>query len=168
MVATVMSNLGLEWFLKKQNLKLIRTQVGDRYVLEYMLANGFNLGGEQSGHMLFLDHNTTGDGLVSALKILELMAESGRKLSELDSKMETVPQILKNVVIEAGSDPLADKTVQKAISSTEAKLKDRGRVLVRKSGTEPKVRVMVEGESLTEITEIANDLCQLIKKNSGV
>jgi phosphoglucosamine mutase len=167
-VATVMSNLGLERFLAKQNLQLIRTQVGDRYVLEHMLSNGFNLGGEQSGHMLFLDHNTTGDGLVSALKILELMAESGRPLSELDAKMETVPQLLKNVIIEAGSDPLANRTVQRAITAAETKLKDSGRVLVRKSGTEPKVRVMVEGDSLAEITEIVNELCQIIKKASGV
>ncbi|MBF0357481.1 MAG: phosphoglucosamine mutase [Magnetococcales bacterium] len=167
-VATVMSNLGLERYLAKNSLNLVRTQVGDRYVLEHMLANGFNLGGEQSGHLLFMDHNTTGDGLVSALKILELIADGDKPLSELGSKMEVVPQILKNVVIEPGSDPLSNKAVQKAINSTSEKLKDRGRVLVRKSGTEPKVRVMVEGDSLTEITEIVSDLCQTIKKASGV
>ncbi len=167
-VATVMSNLGLERFLAKNGLDMARTQVGDRYVLEHMLANGYNLGGEQSGHLLFMDHNTTGDGLVSALKILELIADGDKPLSELSSKMEVVPQLLKNVVIEPGSDPLSNKTVQRAINSTTEKLKDRGRVLVRKSGTEPKVRVMVEGDSLAEITEIVSDLCQTIKKASGV
>jgi phosphoglucosamine mutase len=166
-VATVMSNLGLERFLATQNLDLIRTQVGDRYVLEHMLANGYNLGGEQSGHLLFLDHNSTGDGLVSALKILELMVDSDRPLSELDAGMETVPQLLKNVIIAPGSDPLAHKTVIKAIASAQAKLKKTGRILVRKSGTEPKIRVMAEGDSLDDITEIVDDLCQLIKKISG-
>jgi phosphoglucosamine mutase len=166
-VATVMSNLGLERFLAGQNLKLARTQVGDRYVLEHMLANGYNLGGEQSGHLLFLDHNTTGDGLVSALKILELMADSERPLSELDAGIETVPQLLKNVMITPGSDPLSNKSIQKAIAAADAKLKNRGRVLVRKSGTEPKVRVMVEGDSMDEITDIADSLCQIIKKVSG-
>ncbi|MBF0195587.1 MAG: phosphoglucosamine mutase [Magnetococcales bacterium] len=167
-VATVMSNLGLERFLAKNNLNLVRTQVGDRYVLEHMLAHGFNLGGEQSGHLLFLDHNTTGDGLVSALKILELMADSDKPLSDLDSKMEIVPQLLKNVTIEPGSEPLTNKTVIKAINNANAKLKNSGRILVRKSGTEPKVRVMAEGDSLTEITEIVNDLCRIIKKASEV
>ncbi|MBF0383750.1 MAG: phosphoglucosamine mutase [Magnetococcales bacterium] len=167
-VATVMSNLGLERFLAKNNLNLVRTQVGDRYVLEHMLSHGYNLGGEQSGHLLFLDHNTTGDGLVSALKILELMADSGKQLSELSSNMEIVPQILKNVVIEPGSDPLNNKNVTRAMNNANNKLKDSGRILVRKSGTEPKVRVMVEGDSLTEISEIANDLCETIKKASEV
>ncbi|MBF0454752.1 MAG: phosphoglucosamine mutase [Magnetococcales bacterium] len=166
-VATVMSNLGLERFLAKQKLKLVRTQVGDRYVLEHMLANGYNLGGEQSGHLLFLDHNSTGDGLVSALKILELMADSGKPLSELHSGMETVPQLLKNVMIEPGTDPLDNKTVQKAMAAAKSKLKESGRILVRKSGTEPMVRVMVEGDSMPEITEIAEILCQEIKKASG-
>lgn len=166
-VATVMSNLGLERFLAKHQLELIRTKVGDRYVLEHMIANGFNLGGEQSGHLLFLDHNSTGDGLISALKILDLMADSGRPLSELDAGMETVPQLLKNVRITPGSDPLSNKTVQKAIAAVEDKLQDSGRILVRKSGTEPKVRVMVEGDSLIEITEIVDDLCQIIKKAAG-
>ncbi|MBF0448078.1 MAG: phosphoglucosamine mutase [Magnetococcales bacterium] len=166
-VATVMSNLGLERFLAGQNLKLIRTQVGDRYVLEHMLSNGYNLGGEQSGHLLFLDHNSTGDGLISALKILELMADSGKPLSELDAGMVTVPQLLKNVMVDPNSDPLAHKSVIKAINAAENKLKGRGRVLVRKSGTEPKIRVMMEGDSLQEITEIVDDLCQTIKKASG-
>ncbi|MBF0369181.1 MAG: phosphoglucosamine mutase [Magnetococcales bacterium] len=166
-VATVMSNLGLERFLKSHDLKLIRTQVGDRYVLEHMRANGFNLGGEQSGHILFLDHNTTGDGLVSGLKILELMASSQKPLSELDAGLELVPQLLKNVVIRPGSNPMNLKKVKDAISRAEMELGDSGRILVRKSGTEPKVRVMIEGDSPERIAELVDDICETIETSSG-
>ncbi|MBF0157314.1 MAG: phosphoglucosamine mutase, partial [Magnetococcales bacterium] len=161
-VATVMSNLGLERFLHEQGLTLVRTQVGDRYVLEHMLAHGFNLGGEQSGHMIFLDHNTTGDGVVSALKVLELMVDSQRPLSELASGLRLVPQLLKNLPIRPGSDPLTDPRVQEAIAQAERDLGSSGRLLVRKSGTEPKVRIMVEGDSEERIEAIAQGLGDLI------
>ncbi|MBF0422680.1 MAG: phosphoglucosamine mutase [Magnetococcales bacterium] len=166
-VATVMSNLGLERFLNRHGLELIRTQVGDRYVLEYMIGNGYNLGGEQSGHMIFLDHNTTGDGIVSALKVLELMASNQKPLSALTSGMEIVPQILKNVVIAADSDPLSSVQVTGAIARAEAALKGSGRVLIRKSGTEPKIRVMMEGDSLNKIQELVDEVCQAIQDSSS-
>ncbi|MBF0425229.1 MAG: phosphoglucosamine mutase [Magnetococcales bacterium] len=162
-VTTVMSNLGLERFVKQLGLHMVRTQVGDRYVLEHMVKHGFNLGGEQSGHVIFLDHNSTGDGLVSAIKILELMATRQRPLSELAADMQLVPQILVNVRVQAGADPLADPQVQKAIAAVEQELAGNGRLLVRKSGTEPKVRVMVEGDSQARIETLAEDICQAIR-----
>ena len=167
-VATVMSNLGLERFLSQHGLELIRTQVGDRYVMDYMIHNGYNLGGEQSGHMIFLDKNTTGDGIVSALKILELMASSHRPLSELITGMEIVPQVLKNVIIPPNSDPLNQKEVQEAIAYTEKALEGIGRVLVRKSGTEAKVRVMLEGDNQEHIEAMATELCLVIHQAAGV
>lgn len=162
-VATVMSNLGLERFLSRHDLKLIRTKVGDRYVLEHMINNGFNLGGEQSGHMIFLDHNTTGDGIVSALKVLELMAVHQKPLSELTSGMEIVPQILKNVMVPLGSDPLSSPKVAGVIAKAQAAVEGSGRLLIRKSGTEPKIRVMMEGDSLSRIQELVDDICQAIQ-----
>lgn len=163
-VATVMSNLGLERFLDRHGLTLVRANVGDRYVLEAMLADGYNLGGEQSGHMIFLDHNTTGDGIVSALKVLERMAARQKPLSELAAEYETVPQILKNVVIPRGSDPLSLPAVRGAIARAEASLADTGgRLLVRPSGTEPKIRVMAEGDSRESITALVDELCHVIE-----
>ncbi|MBF0439848.1 MAG: phosphoglucosamine mutase [Magnetococcales bacterium] len=164
-VGTVMSNLGLERFLKPLGLNLLRANVGDRYVLETMLATGCNLGGEQSGHLLFLDYNTTGDGIVSALKVLERMASCQRPLSELSAALETVPQVLKNVTIPRGSKPLANETVQAAIQQTEQALAGIGRLLVRSSGTEPKIRVMAEGDSLETITTLVDDLCLVIQRS---
>ena len=164
-VATVMSNLGLERFLGHHGLNLVRTQVGDRYVLEHMIKHGYNLGGEQSGHLLFLDHNTTGDGIVSALQVLSLMAASGRPLSELTAGMETVPQILKNVLLPSSDvAPLEVKSVQKAIQSAEKSLSGSGRLLIRKSGTEPKIRVMAEGDDERQIRTVVDELCHVIKK----
>ena len=163
-VATVMSNLGLERFLAGHGLTLARTQVGDRYVLEHMLQHGFNLGGEQSGHMIFLDHNTTGDGIVSALKVLENMASAQRPLSELGTSMETVPQVLKNITIPRQADPMTDKRVRAAIADAEKELGGGGRVLVRKSGTEPKVRVMLEGDDQGRIEALADAICQVISQ----
>lgn len=167
-VATVMSNLGLERFLTQNDLALIRTKVGDRYVTDHMMRHGYNLGGEQSGHMIFLDKNTTGDGIVAALKILEFMASSNRPLSELSTGMENVPQILENVVISPNSDPLADKRLQDAITQVEKELQGVGRVLVRKSGTEAKVRVMLEGDDRQRIEVMAMELCQIIHQVSGI
>ncbi|MBF0214863.1 MAG: phosphoglucosamine mutase [Magnetococcales bacterium] len=162
-VGTVMSNLGLERFLTGEGLRLIRANVGDRYVLESMLAEGCNLGGEQSGHMIFLDYNTTGDGIVSALKILERMVTQQRPLSELAASYPLVPQILKNVVIPRGTDPLSDPAVRRAIADAQTTLAGQGRVLVRASGTEPKIRVMAEGDSEETISALVDDLCRLVQ-----
>ena len=167
-VATVMSNLGLERFLAQHDLTLARTQVGDRYVLDHMLQHGYNLGGEQSGHMIFLDKNTTGDGIVSALKILEGMASSRCPLSELITGMEIVPQVLQNVVVPPGRDLLANPEVQEAIADTEQALVGVGRLLVRKSGTEPIMRVMLEGDNQERIEEMATQLCQVIQRVAGM
>ncbi|WP_136683873.1 phosphoglucosamine mutase [Falsirhodobacter xinxiangensis] len=146
LVATVMSNLGLERFLQGRGLRLERTPVGDRYVVERMREGGFNLGGEQSGHIVMTDYTTTGDGLVAGLQFLAEMARSGRAASELVQSFETVPQMLKNVRYAAGQEPLADPRVQKAVAGAEAQLAGSGRLLIRKSGTEPLIRVMAEAE----------------------
>lgn len=167
-VATVMSNLGLERFLAQHDLALIRTKVGDRYVMDHMMQHGYNLGGEQSGHMIFLDKNTTGDGIVSALKILELMALSRRPLSELITGMKIVPQVLKNVIITPNSDPLLHNNIQSAIAQAEKELQGVGRVLVRKSGTEAKIRVMLEGDNQERIEAMAMELCQVIHRTAGI
>lgn len=146
LVATVMSNLGLERFLAARGVGLERTAVGDRYVVERMRAGGFNLGGEQSGHIVMTDYATTGDGLMAGLQFLAAMAESGAKASELTRQFETVPQMLKNVRYRAGQQPLADAGVQRVIAEAEARIAGLGRVLIRKSGTEPLIRVMAECE----------------------
>ncbi|WP_126975808.1 phosphoglucosamine mutase [Frigidibacter oleivorans] len=146
LVATVMSNLGLERFLQARGLRLERTAVGDRYVVERMREGGFNLGGEQSGHIVMTDHATTGDGLIAALQFLAAMAETGRPASDLVRQFETVPQMLKNVRYRAGHDPLAETGVRDAIAAAETRLNGQGRLLIRKSGTEPLIRVMAECE----------------------
>ena len=144
LVATVMSNLGLEQFLTARGLHLHRTAVGDRYVVEAMRAGGFNLGGEQSGHIVMTDFATTGDGLLAGLQFLAAMIETGRSASELTHQFETVPQLLKNVRYEAGAQPLSAAAVKGAIADGEARLTGSGRLLIRKSGTEPLIRVMAE------------------------
>ena len=146
LVATVMSNLGLERHLQAKGLRLERTGVGDRYVVEAMRAGGFNLGGEQSGHIVMTDYATTGDGLLAGLQFLCAMIETGQPASALAKSFETVPQMLKNVRYAAGSDPLSAETVSKAIDAAEGRLAGKGRLLIRKSGTEPLVRVMAECE----------------------
>lgn len=146
LVATVMSNLGLERFLTDKGLHLERTAVGDRYVVEAMRAGGFNLGGEQSGHIVMTDYATTGDGLLAGLQFLSAMIDTGQKASELCRVFETVPQMLKNVRYENGADPLAKASVKAAIAQAEADLVGKGRLLIRKSGTEPLIRVMAECE----------------------
>ncbi len=146
LVATVMSNLGLERFLEGKGLRLERTAVGDRYVVEAMRKGGFNLGGEQSGHIVMTDYATTGDGLMAGLQFLAAMVETGRKASELAQVFETVPQMLKNVRYGIGQTPLETERVKLAIQSAEAALVGNGRLLIRKSGTEPLVRVMAECE----------------------
>ncbi len=146
LVATVMSNLGLERFLNSQSIGLERTGVGDRYVVERMRAGGFNLGGEQSGHIVMTDYATTGDGLMAGLQFLAEMVRSGQRASTLAKQFETVPQLLKNVRFSAGQVPLEEAKVQAAIQEAEADLAGNGRLLIRKSGTEPLIRVMAESE----------------------
>jgi len=146
LVATVMSNLGLERFLQGRGLRLERTAVGDRYVVERMREGGFNLGGEQSGHIVMTDHATTGDGLIAGLQFLAAMAETGQPASALVRQFETVPQMLKNVRYQAGQQPLADAEVRRVIAAAEIALQGQGRLLIRKSGTEPLIRVMAECE----------------------
>lgn len=144
LVATVMSNLGLERFLNDKGLTLLRTDVGDRYVVEAMRAGGFNLGGEQSGHIVMTDYATTGDGLLAGLQFLTAMIETGKRASELCDVFDTVPQMLKNVRYGAGSDPLGAPSVKASIEAAEVALIGKGRLLIRKSGTEPLIRVMAE------------------------
>ena len=146
LVATVMSNLGLERFLQGRGLRLERTAVGDRYVVERMREGGFNLGGEQSGHIVMTDYATTGDGLMAGLQFLAAIAETERPASELVRQFETVPQLLKNVRYQSGQEPLSAPNVEKVISEAEADLAGQGRLLIRKSGTEPLIRVMAECE----------------------
>lgn len=146
LVATVMSNLGLENFLSARGLRLERTAVGDRYVVERMRTGGFNLGGEQSGHIVMTDYATTGDGLMAGLQFLASMIRTGRPASQLLNRFEPVPQLLKNVRFAAGQTPLEEQTVQAAVAAAEHALAGKGRLLIRKSGTEPLVRVMAEHE----------------------
>ncbi|THD82273.1 phosphoglucosamine mutase [Aliigemmobacter aestuarii] len=146
LVATVMSNLGLERFLQGRGLRLVRTAVGDRYVVEAMREGGFNLGGEQSGHIVMTDYATTGDGLIAGLQFLAEMARTGKPASDLSRVFETVPQLLKNVRYSAERQPLSDAQVKARIAEAEARLAGKGRLLIRKSGTEPLIRVMAECE----------------------
>ena len=141
-----MSNLGLENFLTGRGLRLERTPVGDRYVVEAMRRGGWNLGGEQSGHLVMTDYATTGDGLLAGLQFLAAMVETGKRASELATSFDTVPQLLKNVRYEAGQTPLETAAVQAGISDAEARLTGKGRLLIRKSGTEPLIRGMAESE----------------------
>ena len=161
-VATVMSNLGLERFLQGQGLGIERTQVGDRYVLETMRAKGYNVGGEQSGHIILTDYATTGDGLVAALQVLAALVESGRPASEVLNLFEPLPQLLKNVRFEGGT-PLRDANVKAAIADGEARLAGCGRVLIRKSGTEPVIRVMAEGEDEGLVADVVDTICAAVK-----
>ncbi len=158
LVATVMSNLGLERYLAGQGLRLERTAVGDRYVVERMREGGFNLGGEQSGHIVMTDYATTGDGLLAGLQFLSAMVETGLKASELAQVFETVPQMLKNVRYGAGSDPLSAATVKRAIAEAEGLLTGKGRLLIRKSGTEPLVRVMAECEDPVLLAQVVDGI----------
>ena len=164
LVVTVMSNLGLDIAAKREGINLVKTKVGDRYVLEEMLKENYILGGEQSGHIIFLDHNTTGDGLVTALQIAAILKESGKTFSELAGVMKELPQVLVNAKVpnEKKNIYLEDKEIIDAINAVEAKLNGVGRVLIRPSGTEPLVRVMLEGENQEEINEMANSLVELI------
>ncbi|MGB9153048.1 MAG: phosphoglucosamine mutase [Alphaproteobacteria bacterium] len=164
LVATVMSNLGMERYLTQNNIKLIRTPVGDRYVVEAMRANGCNVGGEQSGHIVFSDYCTTGDGLIAALQVLAVIRESGRKASAVCSVFKPVPQILNNVV--APGSVLELPAVRAVIAKAEAKLGTTGRFVIRKSGTEPLVRVMAEGDDGKLVQELVSEICEAVRVNS--
>ncbi|HRE36662.1 MAG TPA: phosphoglucosamine mutase, partial [Sphingopyxis terrae] len=161
-VATVMSNLGLERFLEGEGLRLERTKVGDRYVLERMKAGGFNVGGEQSGHMILSDHATTGDGTLAALQLLAELVRAGRPASELLHQFDPVPQLLKNVRF-AGGKPLDAPTVQAAIAEGETMLDGRGRLVIRASGTEPVIRVMAEGDDAGEVEQVVDMICDAVR-----
>jgi len=163
LVGTVMSNFGLEMCMAKAGVKLLRTPVGDRYLLERMLAEGYNFGGEQSGHFIFLDHNTTGDGLISALQMISLMKRTGKPLSELAQAMSAVPQILLNIKVKQKPKLESVPDIDRAIRESERRLNGSGRVLVRYSGTEPLLRIMVEGEREAVIKEVAEDLARLVR-----
>ena len=163
--ATVMSNLGLERFLAKESLKLHRTKVGDRYVMEAMRSLGMNVGGEQSGHVILSDFATTGDGLVAALQVLSVLVEVGRPASEVCNVFTALPQILKNVRY-TGRSPLDHPHVQSAVKDAEARLGRSGRLFLRLSGTEPLARVMAEGEDQALVTEIVDHLCDIIRASA--
>lgn len=165
-VGTVMSNLGLDICLKENNIDIIKTKVGDRYVLEEMLKGGHSLGGEQSGHIIFLDYNTTGDGLLTAIQLLSVIKQKNLKLSKLAEIMTNMPQVLVNARVsdEKKNDYLKDDVIKNKIEEIEKHFDNKGRVLIRPSGTEPLVRVMIEGESQEEINLYATELAKLIEE----
>jgi phosphoglucosamine mutase len=163
LVATVMSNLGLERFLGARGLSLARTKVGDRYVVEHMRAHGFNVGGEQSGHIILSDFSTTGDGLLAALQVLAEVKRAGKPVSEVCKMFEPVPQVLKNVKFKSGK-PLDDAQVKTAIAEATSRLGTAGRLVIRPSGTEPLIRVMAEGDDARLVNAVVDELCGVISK----
>ena len=166
-VATVMSNLGLNKYAEKNNMKLLQTKVGDRYVLEEMLKNGYNLGGEQSGHVILLDYNPTGDGILTSLMLIQAMLESGKTASQLGNLVQKYPQVLINAKVSSDkkNDYEKNPEIKNAIAELEKEFSGNGRVLIRPSGTEPLVRVMIEGKNKNEIEEKARKIANLIEKN---
>jgi len=167
LMATVMSNLGLELALKPSGVQVVRTEVGDRYVVERMLRDGYNLGGEQSGHIVFLDHNTTGDGAITCLQVLALMVEKGKRLSELKGVMTRLPQVLLNVRVREKREFESMPKVNSKIAAVQKALNGRGRTLVRYSGTEMLARVMLEGENESTILEMAQEIIDEISAEVG-
>ena len=165
-VATVMSNIGFSKMGKKEHIHLMHTRVGDRYVLENMVKNGYNLGGEQSGHVIFLDHNTTGDGLITAIQLLYVMKKTGQRLGELKKIMDVYPQVLVNAHVKNENKHayLEDLEIQEEINKLEKQFEDEGRILIRPSGTEPLVRVMIEGKNKQVMEQAAQNLASLIEK----
>jgi phosphoglucosamine mutase len=163
LVATVMSNLGLERYLGGLGLTLERTQVGDRYVLETMRAKGFNVGGEQSGHIILSDFTTTGDGLIAALQLMAVAKMAGKPISAVCQRFEKVPQLLQSIRFKEGK-PLENKLVQQVIKEAEARLAQKGRLVIRVSGTEPVIRVMAEGDDESLVTSVVEDIAATIKK----
>ncbi len=168
-VATVMSNLGFDIMAKQEGLNIVKTKVGDRYVLEEMLGKGYVLGGEQSGHIIFLEHNTTGDGLLTALQLLSVIKSTGKKASELASVMQILPQVLKNAKVRNDNKHkyLEDEVIAKLCKDLEQEFHGEGRVLIRPSGTEPLVRVMIEGKDQQYITNRAVELAKIIEERLG-
>ena len=162
LVATVMSNMGLEQAMVAMGGQMVRTQVGDRYVVEAMRARGYNFGGEQSGHLVFLDYNTTGDGVLAALQLLAIMIRKRKPLSELAAIMTTFPQILENVRMAVRIAPEQIPGFPEALRACEQRLGSRGRILVRPSGTEPVIRVMTEGDDAAQVTQVVNDICAAV------
>lgn len=163
-VATQMSNLGLEHFLEARNLQLYRTKVGDRYVMEAMRAKGWNLGGEQSGHVIMSDYATTGDGLIAALQVLAVLIRQNKKASEAGRCFTPLPQYLHNVRYTKGTDPLQATAVQNIVKDVEEKLLGKGRLLLRKSGTEPLIRIMAEGQDESEIRQLVHQIAEEVGK----
>ncbi len=163
LVATVMSNLGLERYLASENLSLVRTAVGDRYVVEHMRSHGFNVGGEQSGHIVLSDFSTTGDGLLAAFQVLAEVVRSRKPVSEVCNVFAPVPQVLKNVKFKTGK-PLEDNQVKSAMADAQARLGNSGRLVIRPSGTEPLIRVMAEGDDEGMVRGIVDELCGVIAK----
>ncbi|MCB1434985.1 MAG: phosphoglucosamine mutase, partial [Alphaproteobacteria bacterium] len=163
LVATIMSNLGLERYLDGHKLSLVRTKVGDRYVVEHMRAHGYNVGGEQSGHIVLSDFSTTGDGLLAALQVLAEVKRAQKPVSEVCNLFAPLPQILKNVKFREGR-PLEDNQVLKMIADAEARLGNGGRLVIRPSGTEPVIRVMAEGDDEGLVRNIVDELCGVIAK----
>jgi phosphoglucosamine mutase len=163
-VATIMSNFGLERHLKSMSLSLDRTKVGDRYVVEAMRAKGFNVGGEQSGHIVLSDFSTTGDGLIAALQVLSVVVESEKPASEVLRVFEPVPQVLENVLVDRGA-PLDDAKVKDVIASAEKRLGNRGRIVVRRSGTEPIVRIMAEGDEEPIVKEAVATIAEAVRES---
>lgn len=167
-VGTVMSNLGMEQALRANNIEFMRAAVGDRYVLDMMKANGWQLGGEASGHVICLDKSTTGDGIVAALEVLQVMYDSGKSLAELATVMETCPQMMINVEITRGVDITENARIRDAVTSAEAELADRGRVVLRPSGTEPLIRVMIEGVDAAEVKSQCESLAAVVREAARV
>lgn len=165
-VGTVMTNMGFSKFCKANDIDFVATKVGDRYVLESMLQNGYNIGGEQSGHIIFLDHSTTGDGELSGAMVLAIMKRTGKKLSQLAKVMERFPQVLINVKVSNESKNLfsTDEKIQEEVNRVTEALGDTGRILIRVSGTEPLVRVMIEGENLELITKLAQEAADVVRE----
>ncbi len=163
LVATIMSNLGLERLMAAQQLRLERTRVGDRYVVEHMRSGGFNVGGEQSGHVVLSDFNTTGDGLIAALQVLAVLVQSGGSVSDICRMFDPVPQVLKNVRYGSGA-PLEEDQVKKAIEAAKQKLGNSGRLVIRKSGTEPLIRVMAEGDNADLVTQVVDDIVAEVQR----
>lgn len=167
-VATLMSNMGLELFLRQKGIKLHRTDVGDRYVVELMREKGINLGGEQSGHIIFLDHTTTGDGILASLQVLAIMKRLQKPLSYFAEKIEMFPQVIKNIRISAKPPLNQISGLEKMVNYYENKLGNKGRIHIRYSGTEPLVRIMVEGEDASDINGIVRDIYNQIDKEIGL
>jgi phosphoglucosamine mutase len=165
LVATVMSNLGLERYLGEQGIGLHRTAVGDRYVVEKMRATGCNVGGEQSGHIILSDYATTGDGLIAALQVMARIVETGKKASEVCQLFAPVPQLLRNVRFGEGR-PMDSRRVKQAITAGEARLGSAGRLVIRASGTEPVIRVMAQGEDGALLSSVVDDICEAILATS--